>query len=91
MSYLPNSQKNKAEIASSPAMLKVSRSRNINCRAEISPKKERMNLCFYPDNPELLETWNQNFKFQVFPDCQAKNKQIRSFDFFGEFMERQSA
>ena len=38
--------------------LKVSRS---------SPKNERMNLFFYPDSPEILETWKSKFKFQVYP------------------------
>ena len=39
----------------------------------------------------MLETWNQNFKFQVFPDCHGK-KQTNSFvHFLGESMARQSA
>ena len=33
-----------------------------------SSKTERTNLFFYPDGPESPETWDFDFKFQVFPD-----------------------
>ena len=33
-------------------------------------------------SPEILETWNRNFMFQVFPDCHDKRKQICSFIFW---------
>ena len=60
-------------------LLKVSRSRNEVCRAVTSSKNERTNLFFYPDSPEILETWTSRFKFQVFPDCQDRktNSSVR--------------
>ena len=59
--------------------LKASKSQKQNCRAETSSKNERTNLFFYPDGPEILETWNQNLKFQVIPDCQDRktNSSVR--------------
>ena len=44
------------EFAKFLRSLKVSRSRNKICRAETSPKNERTNLFFYPDDSEILET-----------------------------------
>jgi hypothetical protein len=44
------------EFAKFLKSLKVSRSRNKICRAETSPKNERTNLFFYPDDSEILET-----------------------------------
>ena len=49
-----------------------------------SPKNQRTNLFFYPDSPEMLETWNQNLEFQVIPDRQDR-KQIRPFVFGRSF------
>ena len=53
-----------------------------------SSKNERTNLFFYPDGPEILETWNQNLKFQVIPDCQDRktNSSVRFWKkFFFEY------
>ena len=47
-----------------------------------SSKNKWTNLFFNPDGPELPETRDFDFKFQVFPDCKAKNKPIRSFGFW---------
>ena len=38
-----------------------------------------MNLFFYPDDPEILETWNWNSSYiHVFPNCRIEKK-IRLF------------
>ena len=71
-----------------PRLLKVSKSQKQNCRAKTSSKNERTNLFFYPDGPEILETWNQNLKFQVIPDCQDRktNSSVRFWKkFFFEY------
>ena len=52
--------------------LKVSRSRIKILVPKLLSKNERTDLFFYPDSPEIFETWNQKFKFQVFPDCQDR-------------------
>ena len=59
--------------------VKVSKSQKQNCRAKTSSKNERTNLFFYPDGPEILETWNWNLKFQIIPDCQDRktNSSVR--------------
>ena len=60
-------------------------------RAIYSPKKRKNEFVFFCHNsPEILETWNLNFKFQVFPDCKAK-KTSSFVRFLGESMARQSA
>ena len=41
------------------------------------PKKHKQTserIFFCHDSPEILETWNFDFKFQVFLDCKAKKK-----------------
>ena len=47
-----------------------------------------MNLFFYPDDSEILETSKSKFKFQVFPSQQDR-KTNSSVCFFGGFMARQ--
>ena len=56
-----------------------------NCWAVISPKIERTNLIFYPDSPEILETWNPNSSFK---HCQDR-KTNSSVCFLGEVTARQ--
>ena len=46
--------------------VKVSRSRNKNCRAVTFPKNEWTNLFFYPDSPEILETWISRFPARLY-------------------------
>ena len=41
-----------------------------------------MNLFFYLDDSEILETRDFDFKFQVFLDCKAKKTFVRSFGFW---------
>ena len=59
-----------------------------NCRAVTSPKNKRMNLFFYPDDSELLKTWNRNSSFKYFWAFRIE-KQICLFIFLGEVMARQ--
>ena len=49
-------------------------------RAIDSPKKRTNEIFFCHDSPEILETWNFDFKFQVYSDCKAKkqNKLVSS-------------
>ena len=41
-----------------------------------------------PDSPEIIETWNFDFKFHLFPDCKAKKRFVL---FWGESTSRRSA
>ena len=52
--------------------LKVNKSQKQNWQKKTSSKTERTNLFFYPDGPESPETWDFDFKFQVFPDRQER-------------------
>ena len=54
-----------------------------NCRAVTSPKNKRMNLFFYPDDSEILETWNPNSSI-------SEDRKIDSFVcFLGEVSAQQ--
>ena len=48
--------------------IKVSKNQKHIFQPKLLPKNEPTNLFFYPDGPDVLETCNWNFKFQVFPD-----------------------
>ena len=61
-------------------------------RAIDSPKKRTNEFVFFLlYGPEILETRDFDFKFQVFPDCKAKKKTNSFVRFLGESMARQSA
>ena len=61
-------------------LLEVSRSRNKIVEPKLLSKIKRMNLFFYPDDSEILETWNQNSSFKYFRVVRVE-KQIRLFVF----------
>ena len=50
-----------------------------NWQAVTSPKNEIMNLFFYPDNLEILETWNQNSIFKYFQVVRIEKKIVSLF------------
>ena len=56
--------------------IKVSR---LSCN--FSQKNKRTNLFFYPDDLEILETWNRNSSFKYFRVIRIE-KQIRPFIFW---------
>ena len=62
-------------------MIKVSRSLNKIVEPTLLPKNEQTNLFFYPDDLEILETWNQNSSFKYFWVVRIE-KQIRPFVFW---------
>ena len=62
-------------------ILKVSRSRNKIVEPITSPKNERTNLFFYPDNSEILETWISISSFKYFRVVRIE-KQICPFVFW---------
>jgi hypothetical protein len=41
-----------------------------------------MNLVFCHDSPEILETWNFDFKFQIFMDYKAKKNKTKQIGLF---------
>ena len=55
-----------------------------NCRAITSPKKRMDEYVFYPDDSEIIETWNWNSSFKYV----RIEKQIRPF-LLGEVTARQ--
>ena len=61
--------------------LKVSRSRNKIVEPKLLPKNEQTNLSFYPDDWEMLATWNGNSSFKYFQVVKVE-KQIHSFVFW---------
>ena len=60
--------------------LKVSRSRKKIFEPQVLPKNERMNLFFYPDDTEILETWISIESFKYFHVVRIE-KQISPFIF----------
>ena len=61
--------------------LKVSRSRKKIVKLWLLPKNELMNLFFYPDDLDILETWISISSFKYFRVIR-REKQIRSFVFW---------
>ena len=57
-------------------LLEVSRSRNKIVEPKLLSKIKRMNLFFYPDDSEILETWNQNSSFNYFRQDRKTNLSI---------------
>ena len=65
-------------------LLKVNKSQKQNCWKKTCSKNERTSLFFYPDSPELPETWDFNFKFQIFLDRQDRKTNL-SVHFWKKF------
>ena len=62
-------------------MVKVRRSRNKIVEPKLLLENERTNLFFYPDDSEILETWNRNSSFKYFQVVRIE-KQICLFVFW---------